>query len=462
MPEEEAVAKFGGSSVAQRPETVARLARGFDFVVVSAPGSRGPDDPRTTDLLGAYAIERTKSNLSVVFERYHELANALGVKYDNSLVWSDQSELFHAHGMSKEQIISHGERTSAKLIARAIEGVYVNPMEAFVMTRNSVGELAIDLENTRQVLKEYKDANPDRTLVLPGFQYQKDGSVQIFKRGGSDDSKAIISGALGIPNFNFTDVDGVFTGPPSIVEDAQVIGELSYEEIRALSISGSNVVNAGALPYIAGQRITTTVLNTFNPKSSGTKIKDGELLPDRNRVVSIAGTDGLVKFSVKEIGLNNIKNPGILFRLTEAFDRLGIPIEHALTSTDAVDFYMFADSVVPKPVGNEGRTTPAEAIDFLSGALIGDFADVELQLQPVGMVAIVGHNHRQHPNFMELKAAAFSNTGVKEIASVSASDGIMSIFMVEEPEVVDVMTEFHKQLFPKVSRRLDTSDSSNH
>ena len=81
------VVKFGGSSLASAEQfkkvgEIIRADKERKFVVPSAPGKRGPDDTKVTDMLYAcYALAEDgkdfKAELKAIRERYQEIIDGL-------------------------------------------------------------------------------------------------------------------------------------------------------------------------------------------------------------------------------------------------------------------------------------------------------------------------------------------------------------------------------------------------
>ena len=69
--------------------------------------------------------------------------------------------------------------------------------------------------------------------IVPGFQgVSPEGRVTTLGRGGSDTSAVALAAALKADRCDiYTDVDGVYTTDPRIVEKARKIDQVTYEEM---------------------------------------------------------------------------------------------------------------------------------------------------------------------------------------------------------------------------------------
>jgi aspartate kinase len=73
--------------------------------------------------------------------------------------------------------------------------------------------------------------------IVPGFQgLSPDGRVTTLGRGGSDTSAVALAAALQAERCDiYTDVDGVYTADPRIVEKARKIDQVTYEEMLEMA-----------------------------------------------------------------------------------------------------------------------------------------------------------------------------------------------------------------------------------
>src|SRR5699024_6921761 len=86
-------------------------------------------------------------------------------------------------------------------------------------------------------------------VVVTGFQGQtSNGDVTTIGRGGSDTSAAALGAALGAEWIDiFTDVDGVMTADPRMVDEAQSLSVVTYNEICNLAYQGAKVIHPRAV-----------------------------------------------------------------------------------------------------------------------------------------------------------------------------------------------------------------------
>ena len=88
----------------------------------------------------------------------------------------------------------------------------------------------------------------DEKLIIPGFRSFKANYIVTFPRGGSDITGAIIARGVRASLYeNFTDVSGIYKANPNIINNPELIEEITYREMRELSYAGFGVFHDEAL-----------------------------------------------------------------------------------------------------------------------------------------------------------------------------------------------------------------------
>jgi aspartate kinase len=110
--------------------------------------------------------------------------------------------------------------------------------------------------------------------VIMGFMGCTDrGIVTTLGRSGSDYSAAIIGAGIDADEILiWTDVDGIMTSDPRVINDARVIPSISYLEVMELSYFGAKVMHPRSIEPAMKKNILVRVKNTFNPSHPGTSI----------------------------------------------------------------------------------------------------------------------------------------------------------------------------------------------
>lgn len=249
------VAKFGGSSMADAESIcqVAEILRGDPrqtVAVVSAPGVCTKYPIKVTDQL-------FQNEVDAVGYRFLEIMTELGLstnKLPGMLAWVKL-----AHVKSR---VAFGEYMSAYILANFLGWKFVDARRVFVL--NQRGEVVT-------VSPVWKSGEK---VVVPGFYGSGlSGGVELFPRGGSDISGALIAASVGARLYiNWTDVAGVYSSDPKSNSRAEHLPFLTYQEARTMFEQGATVFHPEAVSPVERARIPVHVRNTFSPESLSTLI----------------------------------------------------------------------------------------------------------------------------------------------------------------------------------------------
>ncbi|CAM4319905.1 MAG: aspartate kinase [Paenibacillus macerans] len=249
------VQKFGGTSLSTaeaRDHVVSHIRRelenGFRLVVVvSAMGRKG--DPYATDTL-------------------LELASA-----GSGLLPSREQDLLMACG----EIISAAKLCSL-LAESGISSVVLTGAQAGFRTDSHFGNARIlDIVPTRVL----EGLEQDKVVIVTGFQGQNQiGDFTTLGRGGSDTSATALGAALHAEMVDiYTDVNGILTADPRIVEDAKPLEYVSYAEICNMAHQGAKVIHPRAVEIAMQSGIPVRVRSTFS-EGEGTLVANPEGFKD--------------------------------------------------------------------------------------------------------------------------------------------------------------------------------------
>jgi aspartate kinase len=116
-----------------------------------------------------------------------------------------------------------------------------------------------------------------RVVIVAGYQgvsYKRE--ITTLGRGGTDTTAVALAAALGAEACEiYSDVDGVYSADPRVVEDARRLEEMTYEEMQELARLGARVLNATAVEFARRAGIALFARSTHQVGSVGTKIHEG-------------------------------------------------------------------------------------------------------------------------------------------------------------------------------------------
>ena len=102
--------------------------------------------------------------------------------------------------------------------------------------------------------------------VVSGFQgIGPDNRIATLGRGGSDTSAVALAAALHADRCDiYTDVDGVYTTDPRIVQKAQRLSRVSYEEMLEMASLGAKVLQVRSVELAMVHGVRTFVRSSFD------------------------------------------------------------------------------------------------------------------------------------------------------------------------------------------------------
>ena len=334
------VYKFGGTSMknADALEQVGNLVTNSDaenlIVVVSAMGgmtdallqfSETQDSKLIEDIQSLY-IETTDSLVKNVSSR---LSLIEAFKEDIQAIREIAKLKDHASlSIEENEILGFGEIWTSKLLHAylsalgEIETSWLNPMDFLTIQNEDMGANV----NWSKSKEAFTQAIQDKSgkVIMGGFIASDiEGKSTNLGRNGSDYSASILGSLSEAQSVTiWTDVDGVLTGDPRVVNKARMIEQMTYDEAIELSYFGAEVIHPKTMAPLMHKEIPLYIRNTFNPESLGTSINSQQ---KNTRAVKGIST-------IKDIALLNLEGtgmigvPGIVNRLGKVLQQANISI----------------------------------------------------------------------------------------------------------------------------------------
>ena len=361
-----------------------------------------------------------------------EVATELGAMFDELASLAEAlSVLGHVTPRSLDAIAAIGERLSSQLVvavlcARGIPAALIDPGEVMITDDHfcrAEPQPELIADAAQRVLRPHLAAGV--TPVVGGFVgATQAGIVTTLGRGGSDYSAALFGAALRADAIEiWTDVDGMLTADPRVVDGARLIEQIRFDEASELASFGAKVLHPSTIAPAVRIGIPVYIYNSRRPEGRGTRITFDA---PRRPVSAIAGK--------RDVSLIRIRTPrmllahGFLRRIFEIFD------EHR-TSVDVV-----ATSEVSVSMTIDDATH----LDALLGGLTV-LGDVSVERNR-GVVALVGAGLGDSTSTM---AQALAALGTLKVHMASLSSGGMNLtLLVDGDQVSDAMRRLHTAFFP--------------
>ena len=231
-------------------------------------------------------------------------------------------------------LLSAGEQVSVALIAMAL-------MERGCTARSRLAAqvgIRTDDNHTRariegiDVAGLHADISDGVTPVVAGFQgIAPNGDITTFGRGGSDTTAVAIAAALAADECQiYTDVEGVYTADPRIVENARRLDAVTFEEMLELASLGAKVLHSRSVEFVGKYGVPLRVLSSFS-EGPGTLITTEENTMEQPLVSGLAYARDEAKLTV--VGVPDV--PGVASKVLGPIGAASIEVDMIVQNTGA-------------------------------------------------------------------------------------------------------------------------------
>jgi len=161
-------------------------------------------------------------------------------------------------------------------------------------------------------------------VVVAGFQgVTEQGSITTLGRGGSDTTAVALAAALAADECQiYTDVKGVYTTDPRIVDGARLLHHVTFEEMLELASLGAKVLQIRAVEFAGQYKVPLRVLSTFE-EGPGTLITLEEQEMEKPTIAGVAFERNEAKLTVKGVP----DQPGIAYKGIGPVSEQGIEVD---------------------------------------------------------------------------------------------------------------------------------------
>ena len=331
---------------------------------------------------------------------------------------------------SLDAIAAYGEQLSSQLAVAAFRqcGLPADHVDArdVMVTDESFTRAEPNLDAIGEAaLRVLAPLARDRRIpVMGGFiGATPRGLTTTLGRGGSDYSAALVGAALQAEAIEiWTDVDGMLTADPRIVEGARLLDRVGFDEASELASFGAKVLHPMTIYPAVRLGIPVLVLNSRRPEGKGTLIT---FEAPRRAVTAIAGKSGVT--------LIRLRTPRML--LSEGFLRTTFDVFHRHRAS--------VDVVATSEVSVSLTIDDASRLDALLPDL-RELGDVAIERNR-GIVAVVGAALSAGGQHMARALGALRDTPI-HMLSLSAT-GINLTIVVDGEQVSPVMRRLHEEFF---------------
>lgn len=253
------------------------------------------------------------------------VVSAMGDTTDELISLAKQINPFYSE-REMDMLISTGEQMSSSLLAMAIHKRRVG---AISFTGAQVGIITDPFHTQAKILKiETKrikeELDKNNVVIVAGFQgVTPNSEITTLGRGGSDLSAVALAFATGADVCEiYTDVEGIYTADPRIIDKARKIEHITFDEMLELASRGAQVMHTRAIEVAKKFNIPLHVRSSFSKK-------EGTLIMEKTSCIEEAVVRGiaLTKNEMKITMCNLPDRPGIAARIFNELAKKNINID---------------------------------------------------------------------------------------------------------------------------------------
>jgi aspartate kinase len=343
---------------------------------------------------------------------------------------------------SRDYVLSFGERLSAPIVCGALRDIKLQAQcftgkEAGIVTDDNFGAASPLMNVTTHQVKGRLEPLLEKNIVPVVTGYiaaTQDGVVTTLGRGGSDYTATILSVALSADEvWIWTDVDGIMTTDPKIVQSARRLPQLSYGEAAEMAIFGAKAMHPSALEPVIEAHIPVRIRNVFNPENHGTLIADMQEAKTTEVVKAVA--------MIKDVAMINIRGaamvgaPGSYAKIFDVLGKNNINIMMISAAVSEANISLIIR-----------RNLLGRALSTLEIALLGRGVINEITSEDdVCVIAVMGANMK---GTLGVASKIFTTVAKKKINIRMIAQGSSELnvsFVVKEKDGVAVVQAIHKE-----------------
>ena len=351
------------------------------------------------------------------------VVSAMGKETDRLASLADSLNYQGASGeRERDVLLSAGEQVTIALLsmvllnrghkAESFLGRQVKILTDAAHTKARI----LDIDNKKLKAKLSNGVIP----VVAGFQGEdQNGNITTLGRGGSDTTAVALAAALKAKECQiYTDVEGIFTTDPRVVEAARCLDRITFEEMLELASLGSRVLHTRSVEFASKYHVSLRVASSFNDMP-GTLITDEEKHMEAPIISGIAFTKDEAKLTIR--GVEDV--PGIASSILGPISRSDIEVDMILQNISADMSTDFTFTVA--------RTDYSKSLEILS-EISNDLNAREIKGDDkIAKVSLVGVGMRSHAGVASKMFQVLADEGIN-IQMISTSEIKISVVIHEK------------------------------
>lgn len=326
-----------------------------------------------------------------------------------------------------DAVVSSGEQITAGLMAMALQKIGVQARswlgwQVPIRTDGTHGKARIEGIDVTELRKRLDSGE---VAVVPGFQGVTDRNrISTLGRGGSDTTGVALAAALKADRCDiYTDVNGVYTTDPRIVEKARKIDRISYEEMMEMASLGSKVLQIRSVEIAMNSNVPVQVLSSFEDAIGsdlpGTLVTREEDIMEKEVVSGVACSRDEAKITVLDVP----DKPGLAARIFA-------PLAAAAINIDMIVQNVSSDGKHTDITFTVSRRESARALEVIGNLEEFKGAGV-LTADNVAKISVVGVGMVSHHGVASTMFKTLADKGIN-IQVISTSEIKISVLIDEQ------------------------------
>ena len=322
-----------------------------------------------------------------------------------------------------DAVVASGEQVTAGLLAIALQELGVSarswagwqiPLE----TDGAHGSARIAGINTAEIERRMKDG---QVAVVAGFQgIGPDNRITTLGRGGSDTSAVALAAALKADRCDiYTDVDGVYTTDPRIVERARKLDKITYEEMLEMASVGAKVLQIRSVEMAMKHHVRVQVLSSFEDKP-GTLVVDEDEIVEQELISGIAYSRDEAKITVVKVADRPGVAAGVFGPLADANINVDMIVQNVSDDGRTTDLTF--------TVGKADLVRATSVLEEHRGAI--GFQELRTDGK-VAKISVIGVGMRSHAGIARQMFETLAAKGIN-IQVISTSEIKISVLVAED------------------------------
>lgn len=244
-------------------------------IVVQKFGGSSVANLEKLQMVSEHIIREVKKNNKVVV-----VVSAQGKTTDKLI--SEEAEITKSPNKREHDVlVSTGEQITIAKLAMLLsdknyKAVSLTGWQIPIITNSEYTNSRIRYIHN-ETIEDY--LNSGNIVIVAGFQgVDENGNITTFGRGGSDTTAVAIAASLKADKCEiYTDVDGVYTSDPRILNTVEKLKTISYDEMLEMSSMGAKVLHNRCVEIGKKYNVPIYVKSTFEKDSIGTLVNNKNL-----------------------------------------------------------------------------------------------------------------------------------------------------------------------------------------